>query len=65
MSVTIIDTKDINMIRNRLMNLKTTFKLKDPHMHMYTCVHTHTHYNNIPISDLTCSGGNLIGYFYL
>lgn len=43
MSVTIIDTEDTNMsmIRNTLIkNLKTTFKLKDPHMHMY--IHTYT-----------------------
>lgn len=41
MSVTIIDTEDINMnmIRKFLIkNLKTAFKLKDPQ-----CISTHTH----------------------
>lgn len=45
MSVTITDTEDINMsvIRNLLIkNLKTAFKLKDSHMHMYIHPYAHT-----------------------
>lgn len=66
MSVTIRDTEDTNMsmIRNILIkNLKTAFKLKDPHMYMY--MHTYTQTTiTIAIPNLTCKGKNLIGYFY-